>query len=72
MDFEELKQRVGWGEEFQFYYKDQSYWISRNVQGFYLTRVSDSCTQSFSTAEDLFEFGKIEGNSIAEIWPETL
>ncbi|SDC37918.1 hypothetical protein SAMN05421663_102246 [Terribacillus halophilus] len=30
MHFDEFKKRVAMGEEFQFYYKNESYWISRN------------------------------------------
>lgn len=68
MDYAELVQRVGWGEEFQFYYQNGGYWISVNKQGYYLTRGMDSYTQSFATAEELFRRGQIDGKTIFEIW----
>jgi hypothetical protein len=68
MEYDELVQRVGWGEEFQFYYQNEEYWISTNQEGFYLTRGKDSYTQSFTTADELFREGQIDGKSILEIW----
>ncbi|MGG3453570.1 hypothetical protein [Paenibacillus rhizolycopersici] len=68
LDYAELVQRVGWGEEFQFYYENEEYWISINKEGYYLTRGKDSYTQSFSTAEELFRRGQVEGKIIFEIW----
>lgn len=70
MDYEELKQRVSMGEEFQFYYQGESYWISRNQEGFYLTRVRDSNSQAFKTSSELFESGRIEGKTILALWNE--
>jgi len=70
MDYEELKQRVAMGEEFQFYYRDESFWISRNKDGYYLTRVRDSYSQSFKTSNELFENGRIDEKSIQELWRE--
>lgn len=70
MDYEELKQRVAMGEEFQFYYRDESFWISRNKDGYYLTRVRDSYSQSFKTSNELFEDGRIDEKSIQELWGE--
>ncbi|MCR8843741.1 hypothetical protein NQ117_08580 [Paenibacillus sp. SC116] len=70
MDYEELKERVLMGEEFQFYYHNESYWISRNDKGFYLTRVKDSNSQAFKTADELFENGQIEGKTILVLWNE--
>ncbi|KAB8139466.1 hypothetical protein F9U64_00075 [Gracilibacillus oryzae] len=70
MDYEELKQRVAMGEEFQFYYRNQSFWISRNKNGYYLTRVRDSYSQSFKTSNELFVDGRIDGKSIQELWKE--
>lgn len=68
MTYEELIERVTWGEEFSFKYNNEQYWISQNKDGRYLTRVSDSYTQKFKTTKELFEKGKIEGKSIFEIW----
>lgn len=68
MDYNELVERVGWGEEFSFYYQDEQYWISRNENGLYLTREKDSYYQSFKTSEDLFLNGRIDGQSIKDLW----
>ncbi|MCE5170974.1 hypothetical protein LQV63_16850 [Paenibacillus profundus] len=68
MEYSELVQRVGWGEEFQFYYQNEEYWISTNKEGYYLTRGKDSFTQSFQTAEELFKEGRIDGETILELW----
>ncbi|QOS80853.1 hypothetical protein JNUCC31_08265 [Paenibacillus sp. JNUCC31] len=70
MDFEEMKQRVEMGEEFQFYYKLDSYWISHNQAGFYLTRVKDSYSQFFKTSNELFKDAQIEGKKLLELWNE--
>lgn len=68
MNYNEFKERVKMGEEFQFYYLDESYWISNNKNGFYLTREKDSFIQSYATAENLFDQAKINGFKIIEIW----
>jgi hypothetical protein len=70
LDYQELVTRVNSGEEFQFYYQSESYWISKNKDGYYLTRVSDSFSQSFLTSEELFEKGQIDGHKISELWSE--
>jgi hypothetical protein len=70
MTFKEFKERVEMGEEFQFYYLNESYWISQNHEGFYLTREKDGYSQSFSSAEELFENAKINDRKIIEIWSE--
>ncbi|MEC0303916.1 hypothetical protein [Terribacillus saccharophilus] len=70
MTFDEFAQRVAMGEEFQFHYKNESYWISRNKEGFYLTKVQDSYSQTFKTSEDLFKEGRIENKTIHELWEE--
>lgn len=68
MDYAELVQRVRWGEEFQFYFQNEEYWISTNKEGYYLTRGKDGYTQSFQTAEELFRQGQINGKTILDIW----
>ncbi|MCQ1530218.1 hypothetical protein [Lutispora saccharofermentans] len=68
MTYEELIERVTWGEEFSFKYNNEKYWISQNKDGRYLTRVRDSYTQGFKTTAELFEKGRIEGKTILEIW----
>lgn len=68
MDYKELLERVGWGEEFSFYYNGEQYWISQNSEGQYLTKVNGSQTQCFKTSEELFQNAKVEGHLIIEIW----
>ncbi|MDN4620155.1 hypothetical protein QCD85_18725 [Paenibacillus sp. PsM32] len=68
MIYEDLIKRVGWGEEFSFYYQDNRYWISSNNDGYYLTREKDSFSQSFHTSKELFDLGEIEGKSFKEVW----
>ena len=58
------------GEESQFYYRNQSFWISRNQEGYFLTRVRDSFSQAFKTSNELFENARIDGNTILELWNE--
>ena len=68
MTYQELTERVGWGEEFPFCYHGEKYWISQDEEGLYLTRVRGSMTQSFKTAEELFSNGRIEGKTLYELW----
>ena len=49
MNYEDLVERVGWGEEFSFQYCGDEYWISQNAKGRYLTRVADGYAQDFRT-----------------------
>jgi len=70
MTYNELIERVGWGEEFPFQYKEEQYWISQNKEGRYLTKTKGSQTQEFKTTAELFEYGKIDGKKIIEIWDE--
>lgn len=61
MDYEELKERVFMGEEFQFYYLNNSYWVSQNKEGFYLTNEREGSSQKFSSAKELFDNAEING-----------
>lgn len=70
MTYEELIEHVGWGEEFSFYYKNEQYWISQNGSVRYLTRVKGSETQEFKNTQELFEYGRVEGKSLLEIWED--
>ncbi len=70
MKYEEIKERVQMGEEFQFYYKEESYWISHNGSEYHLTRVRDSCTQTFNTCIELFENATIDSKNLKYIWNE--
>ncbi|SFQ99883.1 MULTISPECIES: hypothetical protein [unclassified Paenibacillus] len=68
MEYNELVERFEMGEEFQFYYKNDSYWISQNEEEYFLTRQRDSFSQSFESARELFDNGKIEDKTILELW----
>ncbi len=71
MHYKEIKERVGWGEEFSFYYNDKQYWISQNdPKKRYLTKVEGSETQEFQSTDELFKLGRVEGKSLLEIWDE--
>jgi hypothetical protein len=69
-EFKEFQKRIGWGEEFNFYYKDEEYWISQNPNRFHLTKVKGAITQTFETADQLFQNGRIMGNLLKEIYEE--
>lgn len=70
MKYEELIERVSWGEEFSFQYHGEKYWISQNSNGHYLTRVSDGYSQDFKTTEELFEKARIDSKTILQMWEE--
>jgi len=70
MEFEEFKSLVKCGVEYNFDIENTEYWISHNNEGYYLTRVKDTYTQSFKTSEELFEKAKIGNNSLEKLWPQ--
>ena len=70
MKYEDLLERVGWGEEFLFEYHGEKYWISQNPSGRYLTRESDGYSQDFKSANELFDKARVEGKSVLQIWEE--
>ncbi|AET61208.1 hypothetical protein ACWHAM_20580 [Paenibacillus terrae] len=70
MEYNELVERFEMGEEFQFYYKNDSYWISQNEEEYFLTRERDSFSQSFESSRELFVNGKIDDKTILELWEE--
>ena len=67
MEYKEFVKRVGWGEEFPFYIKGKGYWISNSKHGYHLSH-SESDYQDFKTAEELFQYAKINGKTILELW----
>ena len=69
-DFLELKQRVGWGEEFLIYHNEIGYWISRNKDGVYFTRNHDGFTQEFRNSDELFENAAISDRYLRDLWSE--
>jgi|AKZA01.1.fsa_nt_gi hypothetical protein len=70
MEFEEFKNLVKRGVEYNFDIENTEYWISHNNEGYYLTRVKDAYTQSFKTSEELFEKSKIGNHSLEKLWPQ--
>ena len=70
MNYGALVEMVGLGDEYDFTYNNDDYWISCNQNGHHLTRVRDSHTQSFKTTDELFADGRIEGKTIADIWDD--
>lgn len=63
-----FKEAIDEGQELSFDYKGEEWWISRvpAEYSFLLTRSSDSDTQYFKTAEDLYENGLIDGKAFIE------
>ncbi|MGA9290080.1 MAG: hypothetical protein WBV93_17255 [Anaerobacillus sp.] len=68
--FKEFQYGIYIGEEFNFNYESDEYWISQNEKGYYLTKVNGSVTQEFNTANQLFEEGKIDGRFFSEIYKD--
>jgi hypothetical protein len=69
-EFNEFRQRVEMGEEFQVYHDGKEYWISQNVNGYYFTRVKDRFSQDFKSATDLLENATIDSKLIKHLWGE--
>lgn len=70
--WEQVKEAIDEGQELSFDYKGDEWWISR-VQAddsFLLTRSSDSDTQYFKTAEDLYQHGVIDDKAFIDRVPE--
>ncbi|ACK40635.1 hypothetical protein ACULZG_000130 [Listeria monocytogenes] len=70
MEYEQMADSLAYGEEYNFYYKNEEYWLSKNQEGHYLTKVSDGETQEFRTSEDLLGTARINGKLIIEIWED--
>lgn len=64
----EVQQAIDEGQELSFDYRGEEWWISRidDERSFLLTRSSDSLTQYFKTAEELYEKGMIDGRPFTE------
>lgn len=64
----EIQQAIDEGQELSFDYRGEEWWISRidDERSFLLTRSSDSLTQYFKTAEELYEKGMIDGKPFIE------
>lgn len=65
---------VGWikmGEEIDFKYKGNQYWISHNEEGSYLTKTGDQINeQVFKNEIDLLNNATIDGFKLKEIWDD--
>ena len=68
MNYNDFMEIVAMGEEFDFIFEGEQYWISHNHDGYYLSRCSDSYTQEFKTSDDLFRNARVNGKSIIELW----
>ncbi|MCA0993405.1 hypothetical protein [Pseudalkalibacillus hwajinpoensis] len=66
----EFQNGIQIGEEYNFYYGKDEYWISQNEERFYLTKVQGAVTQEFSTASQLFAEGKVDGRCISDIYED--
>ncbi|MGE7674627.1 hypothetical protein ACQKMV_13755 [Lysinibacillus sp. NPDC094403] len=69
-EYLEFQKLISMGEELNFYYKNDEYWISHNPGRSFLSRTKNSYTQEFSGYKELFENATIEGTKISEIYPE--
>lgn len=63
-----VQEAIDEGQELSFDYKGDEWWISRTnaEKSFLLTRSSDSYTQYFNTANELFKNGLINGKTFIE------
>ena len=66
--WEAVQEAIDEGQELSFDYKGDEWWISRidAEKSFLLTRSSDSYTQYFETAEELYQKGIIDGKPFIE------
>lgn len=58
------------GSEVHFFYHQRDYWIAFTPEG--LSHLSDDLgnTQFFSSCHDLFEYARIDGKTLKEIWKD--
>lgn len=65
----DLQKLIDIGEELNFKYKGNEYWISNTPDNkHHLTRVSDAYTQTFDNPKTLFKKGKIDGHHFGDIY----
>lgn len=69
-EYLEFQKLILMGDELNFYYKSDEYWISHNASKSFLSRTKNSYTQEFSGYKELFENATIEGVKISKIYPE--
>lgn len=71
MDYEEFKERLNWGEEFEFEYNSKNYWISVSQDGEYiLNDYQLNFEIHFQSVKDLLNNAKVDGMKISEIWDQ--
>ncbi len=58
--------------EIHFLYNQRNYWIAHTHEG--LSHLSDDLgnTQDFNSCRDLFEYARINGNTLKDIWKEVV
>ncbi|MFJ8088794.1 hypothetical protein ACIQ7N_11380 [Lysinibacillus sp. NPDC095746] len=69
-EYLEFKKLISMGDELNFYYKEDEYWISHSLEKSFLSRTKDSYTQEFNGYNELFENATIEGIGISKIYPK--
>ena len=59
---------IVYGTEVHFFYHGTGYWIAHAIDG--TSHLSDDFgnTQHFSSCRDLFEYARIDGRTLADIW----
>ncbi len=67
--FEQLKQDLSIGHEFEFSYKGAVYHISQGTDGWFFTR-PEGDSRFFHTPEELVLHAKVNGKRLEEVWPE--
>jgi len=67
VDYNEFVKLVERNEELNFKVGNYEYWVSNNPEGYYLTKCE---YQEFATEDDLFNYARIEGNLICELWDD--
>lgn len=67
-EYLEFQKLISMGDELNFYYKDDEYWISHSLEKSFLSRTKDSYTQEFNSYKELFDNATIEGIGISKIY----
>jgi len=69
--YEELVEDLSRGHEIEFSYHGEKYSISRNKDGWYLTKYNDeNAQQTFKESDELLKKAKIGSKNIYLIWNE--
>ena len=69
-EYLEFKNLISMGDELNFYYKNDEYWISHIQDKSFLSRTKDFYTQEFCGHKELFEHATIESKKTSEVYPE--